>query len=380
MVCSTTEIGVLQLVDTLAAGGLERVAVNLANLLPSRGGFRAYLGTTRFEGPLAGLVSDQVGRIALNRKRRLDWSAIARLRKFVRREDIRIIHAHGSAIFMANLVTLGMANRRIVWHDHFGRQGTEVRSAFQFRCLTKRAHGVIAVNQPLLEWSRDTLRIPSSRVWYLANFVVPSITETPTLFSSGEQRQRVVCVANFRHQKDHLNLVQAMRQVVDRHPAVELVCVGKNVESQVRREVDRAIAEAALESHVTVLETCNNAAEVLPKCDIGVISSRSEGLPLALLEYGAAGLATVATDVGQCREVLDNGRVGVLVEAENSTALANGLCELLSNDEKRRHYGKLFRQRVDQEYSADAAMDKLIAIYRAVLSHRSSSGDARDAR
>ena len=49
-----------------------------------------------------------------------------------------------------------------------------------------------------------------------------------------------------------------------------------------------------------------NVILILKQADLGVISSRSEGLPVALLEYGLAGLCVVSTDVGQCKKVIKN--------------------------------------------------------------------------
>src|SRR5918999_1889196 len=90
--------GVMQLTDTLGAGGAERVAVNLANLLP-RERYRMYLCTTRRDGPLAGLVADDVGRLCLARRWRFDYRAFGRLVDFIREHKVQILHAHGTALF-----------------------------------------------------------------------------------------------------------------------------------------------------------------------------------------------------------------------------------------------------------------------------------------
>src|SRR5262245_9627388 len=70
--------GVLHLIDTLEAGGGERVAVNLANLM-SRSKYRSYLCVTRREGPLADLVAPDVERICLRRKRSFDLAGLRQL-------------------------------------------------------------------------------------------------------------------------------------------------------------------------------------------------------------------------------------------------------------------------------------------------------------
>ncbi len=77
-----SRIRVMQVVDSLAAGGAERVAINLANFLP-RDEYVPYLCTTRKEGPLASLVAEDVGRLQLRRRQRFDIGAIGRLIDFI---------------------------------------------------------------------------------------------------------------------------------------------------------------------------------------------------------------------------------------------------------------------------------------------------------
>src|SRR5712671_6026689 len=104
-------IGVLQIVDTLHVGGMERMAVNIANRLP-RDRFRSYLCTTRGEGPLAETVLPDVGRVNLRRKHRFDWRALRQLGRHLRENEIQVVHAHGTAMFFALLTRHPM----VLWH------------------------------------------------------------------------------------------------------------------------------------------------------------------------------------------------------------------------------------------------------------------------
>src|SRR5438876_10197966 len=78
----TSRIGVMHITDTLAAGGTERVAVNVVNNLP-REQYRVHLCTTRQDGPLASLVAEDVGRLRLSKSRTIDRKAIQQLVAYV---------------------------------------------------------------------------------------------------------------------------------------------------------------------------------------------------------------------------------------------------------------------------------------------------------
>jgi len=342
-------IGVMQVVDSLSAGGLERVAVNIANHLPPER-YRSHLCTTRADGALEAVVLPGVQRLRLERTGRFDWGAVGRLKKYIQEHDIQILHAHGTAVFLASL-----PRTKLIWHDHFGRYATEERPAWLYRLATRRVAGVIAVNQPLVEWSQRRLKIKN--VWYVPNFVSepPADLVVPEL--PGQPGARIVCVANLRPEKDHLTLLAALRKVPDAH----LIMVGQAGNAEYLERV-----QAALPANATWLGARTDVPAIMRGCDIGVLSSASEGLPLALIEYGMHALPVVATRVGQCAEVLDDGRAGELVAPASPEALATALIGLLRSPERRQQLGAALQSRVRRLYSAGPVMEKVCAIYETV--------------
>ncbi|MNS17676.1 hypothetical protein D3C72_493560 [compost metagenome] len=110
---------ILQLIDSLEAGGAERMAVNYANSLGSRIEFSA-LAATRKEGPLKERLNENVSYLFLERKRTFDLKAVSKLKKFIKEQQIQIIHAHGTSFFLAVLLKLTYPKIKIVWHDHHG--------------------------------------------------------------------------------------------------------------------------------------------------------------------------------------------------------------------------------------------------------------------
>lgn len=343
--------GILHLADTLEPGGTERVAVNLVNHL-SRERFRPFLASTRREGSLASDVLPDVGRLALNRSRTLDIGALRRLARFVRENEIAVVHAHSSSLFLAAL----LPGARIVWHDHFGRVAQEERPAWLWGPAARRAAAVVAVSEDLARWSRERLGVEAV---YLPNFV-PEASPGPVPDLPGEPGSRVVCVANLRAQKDHLTLLRAFARVVREQAEAHLLLVGADVEPACAARVREEAGD-----RVTFLGSRRDVPDLLRGCDVGVLSSASEGFPLSLLEYGRAGLAAVATRVGQCSEVLDGA--GVLVPPGDAGALADALLALLRDPARRKELGERLRLRVRERYSPSAVMERLEAVYHTVL-------------
>lgn len=362
-------IGVMHVIDTLDAGGAERVAVNLVNLLP-RARYRPYLCSTREDGGLADSVGADVGRLRLRRKWRFDVNALRHLVSFIRTNDIQIIHTHGTSIFIGVIASLFPPHPAVVWHVHFGRHALENRRAWLYRVAGMRASGVLVVSQPLMEWSLRRLHIPSDQVWYIPNFVCGAESNGKPIDLPGQPGQRIVCVANLRSEKDHLTLLRAMALVIRQVPEAHLLLVGAANDSVYFECLSKAILRLGVDQHVSLLGQRQDVPAILRGCDIGVLSSTSEGFPLSLIEYGVARLAVVATRVGQIPEVLDEGNAGILVSAQAPEQLAEALLLLLKSPDLMTKLSGQLQCRVRAIYSAAPVINQVCKVYDSVLDQR----------
>lgn len=355
---------VLHVTDTLEAGGAERMAVNLVNGL-DRARFRPFLCTTRHDGVLAAEARPDITTLSLGRRRRRDDPlAVLRLAAFLRRHRVDLIHAHGTSLFISAAARLLVPRTRLVWHDHLGADpATRLDRRRLYRLAAGRVDRVIAVSRVLEEWDREVLGFPADRVVTLPNFVVDRDPSRSTPALPGTDGRRVACVANLRPQKDHHTLLAAWAEVVEAVPDAHLLLVGAPVDPAVAASVAEELARPGLAGRVTLLGARSDVADVLAACDVGVLGSRSEGFPLALLEYGSAGLAVVATEVGECSAILDGGRAGRLVPPGDPGALAGALVEVLADDAARRELGAGLHRRVEERYGAAAVIGRVEGIY-----------------
>ncbi len=355
---------VLHVTDSLDAGGAERMAVNLANGLAVER-FRTALCTTRHAGVLAADARSDIDQLALGRRRRHeDPAAVLRLAAYLRRNRIDVVHAHGTSLFISAAACLLAARTHLVWHDHLGADPEARRSRrLAYRLACTQVDHVLAVSRTLAAWDERELGIPREAITMMPNFVVAGSSPCRPASLPGTDGHRIACVANLRAQKDHLLLIDALADVVAVDPAVHALLLGAPVDPAVAEAVRARIAEHDLGGHVHLLGTRTDVAAVLSTCSIGVLSSRSEGFPLALLEYGSAGLAVVATEVGECPDILDHGRAGRLVPPGDRGALASALLDLLTNPVEATRLGDRLRARVTERFGADAVIGRVERIY-----------------
>ena len=98
-----------------------------------------------------------------------------------------------------------------------------------------------------------------------------------------------------------------------------------------------------------------------------VLSSRSEGFPVAVLEAMAAGLPVVATDVGGVAEAVEHGETGLLVPAADSEALARALERLVADGALRRRLGAAGRARARSLFDVERYRAAYAELYRREL-------------
>ncbi|GAB1855717.1 glycosyltransferase [Flavobacteriaceae bacterium MHTCC 0001] len=351
---------VLQLVDSLDTGGTERVAVNIANALAEETMVSA-LCSTRREGLLKQSLKSNVIYLYLNKKLKIDIRAIVKLYKFVSHNQIEIIHAHSSSFFLA--VVLKLLNRKVkvIWHDHYGKSNfLEKRSHKVLKFCSKFFSHILCVNKALEIWAKEVLKTES--VVYFPNFAI-QYHQKPETQLFGTKGKRIIHLANLRPQKDHIKLLEAFSIVKCKAPEWTLHCVGKDFNDAYANRIKNHTKALNLNSHVFFYGNRHDVTAILNQSDIGVLSSKSEGLPIALLEYGLAELPCVITDVGDCREVISSPDYGVLIEKSTTENLANGLLDLIKNENLRKKTGGFLKEKVLHSFSKETQIRKLINIY-----------------
>lgn len=363
-----SKLSVLHLVASLELGGAERSAVNLCNALP-QDRISVHLATTRQEGLLASEVASHVERLSLGRKSSLDLRPWATLATYVKRKGVKLIHSHSSTLVGAACVKLIFPNMKLIWHVHHSGFTELSHLPQRYRIPIQFVDAIFVVSAPLLLWTKEKLPELATRCFYLPNFVeVPEGNRTEGLQLPGSPGQRIVCVANLRPEKGHTYLIKAMKQVVRIFPSSHLImAVGAIPDIAYERYIRTMIRELELDEYITIYKYRTDIPNILQQSDIGVLSSLAEGLPMALLEYGANRLPVAVTDVGHNSEVLDAGRLGVLVPAGEEEQLADAIVMLLSSAKKRATLGNAFHEKVVREYTKENVVDYVCDIYESLL-------------
>jgi len=145
-----------------------------------------------------------------------------------------------------------------------------------------------------------------------------------------DDRRIIVQVANVMPDKDHATLIEAAGELQRRRSDFHLVLVGRGTDD---RNMAAAVERAGISSCCTLAGRRDDVAGILAAADVFVLSTRGEVLPMALLEALAASLPAIVSDIPALAEVMTDEVEGLKFPVGDSTALADRLDRMLSDDQ-----------------------------------------------
>jgi len=178
----------------------------------------------------------------------------------------------------------------------------------------------------------------------------------------------VLLVARMLRDKGVVEFVESARIIKRSHPDVNFWLVGDTDSGNPTSLSGEQIRAWESEGLVSWFGYREDVPQLLQQCHIVCLPSYREGFGKVLIEAGAAQRAVVTTNVPGCRESIENGCNGLLVEPRDSVALATALITLIDNEEMRTAMAAEGRHRVETQFSSDIINAQTLAVYKQVLS------------
>ncbi|HYA66719.1 MAG TPA: glycosyltransferase, partial [Burkholderiaceae bacterium] len=304
---------------------------------------------------------------------RFDPTLVLRLAVWMRAQRVSVVHTHLFTADAFGRVAARLAGVRAVFstvHSVVNVWKTPVHR-FIDRALAWASYRVIActseVHQTLIE--RD--RLPASRVTTIANgidlqrFSSACGTGVREEFGVAPNKALLAVVGRLEPPKGHADLLGAFSELRARGCG-DFVCLFIG-EGQLHAELQADVARRHLQDFVVFTGLRRDVPRLLAACDLFLMPSRWEGLPIALLEAMACGKAVLATAVGGVPDVIDNGSNGALVPAADMSAFALRLGELLHDPASRAALGARARIDVLRRFDVARTAAQYATLYREAL-------------
>jgi glycosyltransferase involved in cell wall biosynthesis len=197
----------------------------------------------------------------------------------------------------------------------------------------------------------------------LKQFTPVEKTVNTNPFEQHSEKLEVLFAGRLLVEKGIRDFVEAAALIHLLHPEINFVVAGDQDPGNPSSISDIELAKWKNASYLHFLGHCEDMVRQIARADFVVLPSYREGVPKVLLEAAAMEKALIATNVPGCREVVDDGQNGILVEVKNPLQLAQAMETLIANPKLRKKMGELGREKISKEFSADAVAEATLQVY-----------------
>lgn len=360
---------VLHILHSIERSGLESMLGSAVGAFEAAGVETHVLSTGITEGQLAESFRD-LGYTVHHLAFQVSASFFHELYDLMSRLRFDVIHIHTEqAFFWYGLTARAAGVRRVIHHVHgyFPFEGPLRVERILQRWLGRVLFGMtsIAVSQSVAANERRRFLNPSTVV---GNWVNPDVFRPVSASERRALRGRlglpdsatlIVSVGACMPLKRHALILESLPLVRLKVRGVHYIHVGTGSEEAAERALAKRLA---IDDHCHFLGGRDDVEDVLAACDLLVMPSQREGLPLAVLEAFSCGLPVVATDVPGLRDLVVDGQTGALAKP-SADSMAAAVVALISNPALRLRLGAEARRMVIERHSPATGVAAWVAVY-----------------
>ncbi len=361
-------------------GGIENFVVN----------FSHYLNHSRFKLFVicldsGGILLDEINSsgfksFVLHRRSGVDWKIIISLARIFLKEKIDIVHTHNEAAhFYAGLAAKLILHPRLVTTEHSRHyiDDNYKKRRLQKFLMSKITDRWITVSGELARLSIVKDGLSSKKVAAVQNGIdinhfIPlyaiqnELAELKKKINIPENAKIIIMVARFHPVKNHALFIQAISGIRGQIDNVHVIFLG---DGELRDELIKLTQKLRLDNIIHFLGYKKDVRTFLWLSDIFVLCSKTEGLPLSLLEALAAKVPVIITRSANRAELIKDGVNGKVVESD-ADSLSLALVTLLTNQDYCKKISEEGFNFVREHFSIETMIKNYEDIYEEVLEKR----------
>jgi glycosyltransferase involved in cell wall biosynthesis len=349
---------IVQIIDTLDAGGAEKVLITLSNLL-FKHQHKVTVITTLSKGIIADQLLEGIELKELKRKHKWHLTSMKQLVSWCKQADVVHVHSAHNLRFLFVAAKIFGLKKKLFFHEHFGNIDIDKRVHWHQKIIFPSVV-FIAVSKSLYNWALHNLKLKKENTFLLENIIIKQQFELSS--QTKTSTKKLVLVSNFRPPKHIEFAVELMKILPDEF---HLTIIGQPANVEYLQSIVMKITNDNLQHKITINHHCSNIQAELHNYDLALHTAKTESGPLVLIEYLAQQLPFITYNTGEVVEQIKPTLGELIVTDFNTSNWVSKIDEILNSD--RRQLQNKLASTFEEFYSEDAYYEKCIGIYKQVL-------------
>jgi glycosyltransferase involved in cell wall biosynthesis len=351
---------IVHVVDSMDVGGAETLVSQMCRLQRDHGHNPSILAVANL-GPLGEKLRDEGFTVQPDIGRHLSDSARNFFRIFKElKPDVVHLHNPTPTIYASTAARMAGVPSIVSTRHSLAAPPHNAIAELKYAFAALFCDWIVGICDATTENLRKMRTAPARKITRVYNGAVP-VTRV-------EKRQRpfdgvftLVFVGRLAAVKNHPLLLTAFREALSSMPGLQLWIVGDGAE---RKALESLARELGISTAVTFWGQQLDVAPYFCGADAFIMSSKSEGLPISLLQAFSVGLPVIVTDVGGMAEVVQLANAGFTVSPTDPAEMASAILRLAGNHAEREQFSKNAETAFHSLFSLETMAEAYMNLYR----------------
>ena len=364
-------IKILFLINSLHAGGAERVLINIVRHL-DKTIFNPTVLCLHEQGTYFDSLKDSCELFFMRLPYKMRVKEFIRLSKEIKRHNPLVVHT-----FLGNPNRWGVLAAKLAGVPVIV---TSLQNCYYYETLLQKLFDLfclrfvacfVACSEAVRTFHINRKWYPESKTQVIHNSTDISKFNVPTDKIAVRRRLQfpessviIGTVASLTEQKGHKYLIEAAKKITAKEKNILFVFVGNG---GLRKNLEEMVCSNNLETSIKFLGLRKDIPEIMSSLDIFTLPSLWEGFGIVITEAMASGLPVIASNVDGIPEIVVDGETGILVPPKSPQELAEAVLILAKDPKRRREMGEAGRERVESHFSMKAMGTKFEQLYQGLL-------------
>jgi glycosyltransferase involved in cell wall biosynthesis len=320
------------LTDSLVIGGAEKILINIINNIDLNF-FNPILCITRSDGDLIKELNKNIEILRLKREKKFDFKAINIFRLFIYNQNVDIVYcnSHSSYHFLSFSFLMRKKTFKTIIHSHYGPILNDYKTRILDFILIRNVSHVICSSDLIREYFLSKLSFTKKNTSVIINGIsfknINISKKEGTIFN-------IVQVGRIDSNKSQKTAVNIGILLLKLSVNFKWNFIGRFADSKYEKELKEMIVENKLEKRFIFHGELDNVPNFLKEMDLGVLTSKAEGLPISIIEYFAAALPVVSFKVGQIYELMKGHNASFCVDVDDIDNFSSAIHKIFTNNEE----------------------------------------------